>query len=158
MPTEQPGHGIRIEFNDFVLDPHDPDHMYRALNVDADRVTFEASEAVFWLHGTEECRFPISLISGLAPFPAPDLRAYAVEELRKQYPNAYTPWTADDDARLVARFQDGATIPDLMREFGRQRGGITARLGKHGLDPAANKAPLPVQRRNEDEEDDVPPF
>ncbi|MGR7001235.1 hypothetical protein ACU686_29555 [Yinghuangia aomiensis] len=59
--------GIRVEFEDFVVDPRNPDHAYRALEVAADLVTFEDAHAVFWCEGVEEVRFPVSAIRSLAP-------------------------------------------------------------------------------------------
>jgi len=55
-------------------------------------------------------------------------RAYSVEEIRKTHPRAYEPWTGEDDERLIAEYQSGKTIKELMGLFGRQRGGIESRL------------------------------
>ncbi|WP_436777834.1 hypothetical protein [Yinghuangia sp. YIM S09857] len=149
MPTEQTAHGIRVEFNDFVLDPHDPDHMFRALDVKADRVTFEDGEAVFWLRGVEDCRFPISAISGIAPFPTPELRALALEELRKMHPRAYDRWSAEEEARLTEGFKCGETQAELARQHQRQPGAIRSRLIKLGLiDEAAKSQPIPEQAQS----------
>lgn len=56
-----------------------------------------------------------------------------VAELPKRHPNQGTRWTAEDDARLVGRFQEGAAERTLIDEFGRSRGGIRARLETLGL-------------------------
>jgi hypothetical protein len=42
-------------------------------------------------------------------------------------------WSAEDDERLTARHRAGASMKDLMEEFGRSRGGIIARLERLGL-------------------------
>jgi ATP-dependent DNA helicase PIF1 len=57
----------------------------------------------------------------------------AMEKLREKNPNAYRRWSDEDDAILKMRFEQGATIKSLMKDFGRQKGGITARLIKLGL-------------------------
>ncbi len=60
-------------------------------------------------------------------------------KLREKNPNAYKKWSDEDDTALKIRFEEGASIKALMKEFGRQKGGITARLVKLGLieDPEA---------------------
>jgi ATP-dependent DNA helicase PIF1 len=56
-----------------------------------------------------------------------------IEVLRKKYPNAYRPWSEDDDEKLKELFDGGSTPAILQKEFGRQRGSIHARLVKLGL-------------------------
>jgi hypothetical protein len=60
-------------------------------------------------------------------------RTSAVARKRLTYPNANARWTAAEEARLTQLHRDGTTVEDLMREFGRNRGGIMARLVKLGL-------------------------
>ncbi len=54
-------------------------------------------------------------------------------KIRKKHPNAYRPWNKEQDEELGKLFISGLSIPDLMKKFGRKRGGITARLEKLGL-------------------------
>ncbi|MCR4279702.1 MAG: AAA family ATPase [Candidatus Zambryskibacteria bacterium] len=56
-----------------------------------------------------------------------------LDKIRKKNPNAYRKWSDEDDQILKLRFNEGASIKTLMKEFGRQKGGITARLVKLGL-------------------------
>ncbi len=50
--------------------------------------------------------------------------------------NAGRPWSPDDDAQLVRRFESGASIARLAGELERTRGSISARLVKLGkLEP-----------------------
>jgi hypothetical protein len=51
----------------------------------------------------------------------------------KRHRNQGARWSAEDDDLLTARYQAGATPKELMTEFGRSRGGITARLEHLGL-------------------------
>jgi transposase-like protein len=60
------------------------------------------------------------------PKPPP---AYTMEELRRVNANSHKKWTAEDDARLAARFAEGADIDKLMSEFGRNHNAIVSRLG-----------------------------
>ncbi|MDB5160814.1 MAG: putative helicase [Candidatus Saccharibacteria bacterium] len=63
-------------------------------------------------------------------------------KMRQKYPNAYTPWTEDDDKRLVDAFSSGKkiSVKELTQSFGRHPGSIRARLEKHfGEDAVALK-------------------
>jgi hypothetical protein len=63
-----------------------------------------------------------------AASPTVPLQADFVADQRRRHPNAYRSWTVRDDERLSARAAEGATVPELMAEFGRNRGAITSRL------------------------------
>jgi hypothetical protein len=58
---------------------------------------------------------------------------------RRRPDNQGVRWSAEDDARLIARHREGATEKALMKEFGRTRGGIHARLERLGEIPAADQ-------------------
>jgi hypothetical protein len=66
------------------------------------------------------------------PGPVP-AKAYDIAAIRKEYCQAYAPWSDQDDEYLRFRFLEGATLEDLVSEFGRQPGGIRSRLRKLGL-------------------------
>lgn len=57
-------------------------------------------------------------------------KAYALNEIRKKNPNAYRPWTIEEESCLEILFNEGKTIAELMVIFGRQEGGINSRLKK----------------------------
>ncbi len=61
------------------------------------------------------------------------------DELRTVFPKAYTPWTADDDTRLLELFAEGQGTELIAIEMGRQPSSITARHLKL-TDPAAAEA------------------
>lgn len=63
--------------------------------------------------------------------PRVETRAERIERLRQRWPNAYAPWTDDEDARLVQRWDEGARLAPLSRELGRPPGAIRARLERH---------------------------
>ncbi len=76
--------------------------------------------------------------SGAAP-----AKAYSVAAIRKESNQAYAPWSEADDEYLRSRFLEGATIEDLVSEFGRKPGGIRSRLRKLGLElPCAASVPV----------------
>lgn len=54
-----------------------------------------------------------------------------IAKMRETYPNAYRPWSTDDDAKLMEKFQLGANIEKLSQELGRHEGSIKMRLQKH---------------------------
>ena len=63
-----------------------------------------------------------------APAPAPAARPGP--------PNRGRAWSAEEDARLLARFDADGEVAALARELGRTRGAVRARLAKHGRLPA----------------------
>ena len=56
-----------------------------------------------------------------------------LEKIRVAHKNAYRAWTLLDDQRLTEEFLKGFSVAKLCESFGRQRGGIHARLVKLGL-------------------------
>lgn len=56
-----------------------------------------------------------------------------MERQKALYPNAYKPWSEDDDALLTKLYKKGTSIKELMTLFQRNRGGIASRLRKLGL-------------------------
>jgi hypothetical protein len=62
-------------------------------------------------------------------------------------PNAGTRWTAEQDRRLLAEFDQGRTLQDLAEMLGRTIAGVHVRLEKHGrLAPDSAAASLPWRR------------
>ena len=54
-------------------------------------------------------------------------------DIRQQYPNAYQPWSDDDELCLANLYASGTDLDKLSHIFGRQPGGIRSRLKKLGL-------------------------
>ena len=62
-------------------------------------------------------------------------------EKRKTHPNAYKPWTDQEEEDLAARCAQGVLLAELAQEFGRNKGAIASRLMKIGaVGPAAHEA------------------
>lgn len=53
--------------------------------------------------------------------------------LREKHPNAYRPWSEEDDRRISALFEEGTSEKELATIFQRKPGAINARLKKLGL-------------------------
>ena len=56
-----------------------------------------------------------------------------MEQAKVKFPNAYSPWSEEDDLRLKHLFQEGKSIEELMAISQRNRGSIISRLRKLGL-------------------------
>lgn len=59
--------------------------------------------------------------------------ANKLEKMREKHPNAYRPWSKEDDAQLTELFREQASVASLVKTFGRQRGAIHSRLIRLGL-------------------------
>lgn len=57
--------------------------------------------------------------------------AERVAEMRKEHPNAFRPWSKNDDNQLKEMFHQGESLASISKQLGRQSGSITARLKKH---------------------------
>jgi ATP-dependent DNA helicase PIF1 len=58
------------------------------------------------------------------------IKTYSVEKIRETHPSAYTTWTAEEDAALMAGFQAGKSSSQLAEMLGRKAGAIRSRLKK----------------------------
>ncbi len=66
-----------------------------------------------------------------------------LEKMRKDYPNAYKPWSETQDKTLLSLWADGLSIKKISSTLGRHQGSIKARLKKHfgdDIDFTNNKA------------------
>ena len=60
-------------------------------------------------------------------------KVYDVKEVRCEYPQAYQPWTAEDDHKLSVKYRQGLTVPELSELFQRKPSAIQSRLRKIGV-------------------------
>ena len=101
-------------------------------DVPADLMTFEDGAVVFWREGEEVGRHKQARIRSLELL---DTRSMTrrIKAARKNHPNAFRPWSAEDEQTLSEMFQGGATKDELVDALGRQEGGIATRLRGMGL-------------------------
>lgn len=59
---------------------------------------------------------------------------YSVYACQQEYPNAYAPWSEEDDWVLTRMWCEGATIDELAAHFQRKPGGIKSRIKKLELE------------------------
>lgn len=57
-------------------------------------------------------------------------KAYVVADVRLEHPNAYQPWSAEEDQQLTEFFHAGQKTKVMAKFFGRKLGAIRSRLKK----------------------------
>lgn len=55
---------------------------------------------------------------------------YSIFACRQEYPNAYNPWSEEDDLKLTEMWCNGASIKQLTDHFQRKLGAISSRIKK----------------------------
>jgi len=111
-------------------------------------LTIGKDDAALSIPGLADClRAPLSEWAALSEVLSQAL-APAAKSNRKSptpsAPNNGQPWNGELDARLRTRWDEGATVPVLAKEFGRTTGGLSSRLVKIGAvqgrdDPALKR-------------------
>jgi len=56
-----------------------------------------------------------------------------MEQVKKESPNAYNPWTKQEEEQLTKLYKEGKKINEIAILLQRQQGGIRSRLKKIGL-------------------------
>ena len=55
---------------------------------------------------------------------------YSIYAARQENPNAYDPWTDEDDKRLKEMWPEGKSVADIAEHFGRKESAIIVRIKK----------------------------
>jgi superfamily I DNA/RNA helicase len=58
------------------------------------------------------------------------IKSYSVTEIRKNHPDAYKPWSSDEDSKLLGLVKANKSIGDISKALGRTKGAIVSRLDK----------------------------
>lgn len=58
---------------------------------------------------------------------------YSIYAARQEHPNAYDPWTEEDDAQLRQMWKEGTSVADIAQHFGRKQSAIIVRMKKLGI-------------------------
>ncbi|MEV6270347.1 hypothetical protein AB0L64_24485 [Kribbella sp. NPDC051936] len=101
-------------------------------DVPADLMTFTDGAVIFWLKGEEVGRHRQARIRSLEPV-NPNSMTRKIQKARRTHPNAFRPWSPEDEQTLIEMHNNGAPIDDLSEALGRQEGGIITRLRNLGL-------------------------
>lgn len=62
--------------------------------------------------------------------PPPETREQRIARIRERHARAFEPWSEDEDAHLLRRFDEGARLGELAREMMRPPNAIRIRLEK----------------------------
>ncbi|MEU0912910.1 hypothetical protein [Streptomyces althioticus] len=129
---------FRLTFTDYHQDPNDSDVLRRAVTIQADRMTFDDGHLNLWLIDTHVAEFPLDIIESVCPADDAVRRRETPDELRARFPRMGHPWASEDDARLLALYQQGERdFGTLGEQFGRKPSAIRSRLAKLGLESLA---------------------
>ncbi len=60
-------------------------------------------------------------------------KKFSLEEQKAKYKNAYKPWTIEEDMKFETLRIAGASVAELALMFDRNKGAISSRLRKFGL-------------------------
>ena len=58
---------------------------------------------------------------------------YSIYAARQENPNAYDPWTEEEDAELKSMWAEGGSVVDIATHFGRKQSAIITRMKKLGI-------------------------
>lgn len=109
-------------------EPSNPELLYNIPLSEIPSVLSHAKSIVEFLRPSTETPFCITDFISIDD--SKQQKAYTIEEKRAQYPNAYRPWTKEDDDRLLQLSVSGKSITELCEIFGRNQGAISSRLRK----------------------------
>ena len=54
----------------------------------------------------------------------------SVAEIQEQHPQAYKPWSIEDDDRLEVLFSEGKSVKEICADLGRMKGAVYSRIKK----------------------------
>ena len=108
--------------------PSNPELLYNIPLSEIPSVLSHAKSIVEFLRPSVD--IPFSITDFIPLDDSKQQKAYTIEEKRIKYPNAYRPWTKEDDDRLLQLSASGKSITELCEIFGRNQGAITSRLRK----------------------------
>ncbi len=75
-----------------------------------------------------------------APHPPTPGKAYRVDEIRTEHPQAYAKWDDQQDGQLRQLFHAGKSVSEIAEAMQRQSGGIKSRLVKLNLVESSDAA------------------
>ena len=112
-------------------EPSNPELLYNIPLSEIPSVLSHAKSIVEFLRPSTETPFCITDFIPIED--SKQQKAYTIEEKRTKNPNAYRPWTKEDDALLLQLSAFGKSITELCEIFGRNHGAIVSRLRKLNL-------------------------
>lgn len=107
-------------------EPCNPDLLYKIPLEEIISITSGNQSVVDYLYSLSS--FDISLF--LQQKKKTKEKAYTLDEKRKHFPNAYKPWSTEDDKLLVTLYHENKSMKELMSIFKRNEGAIYSRIQK----------------------------
>lgn len=107
-------------------DPCNPEFLYRIPLEEVVSIISEKQSIVDYLYPLSS--FDVSLF--LQQEGKSKEKAFTLNEMRTQFPNAYKPWGTEDDKLLVTLYDENRSIKELMSIFKRNEGAIRSRIQK----------------------------
>ena len=103
-------------------EPCNPELLYKIPLEEVVSIISEKQSIVDYLYPLSS--FDVSL------FLQQEEKAYTLDGKCKQFPNAYKPWSTEDDKLLVTLYNENKSIKELMSIFKRNEGAIRSRIQK----------------------------
>jgi hypothetical protein len=92
-------------------------------------LTIENAQLVVWAAGTEVARIDLEHLAAVEL----ESKTYTLESVRMVHGQAYERWSDVEEQALRSRLDEGASMAQLVQEFGRGRGAIRSRLNRLGV-------------------------
>ena len=122
------------------IDPIDNSQFFADRHrIKADWARQDGTETLFMFNGEVKYSWPTSVIekitwpSGIDIPVTPKEFASRMEEIKSEFPKAWSKWSFEEEQKLSDLFLHGKKISDIAREMGRAPGGIYSRLRKMEL-------------------------
>ena len=131
LHTEQIRKGKRTYFFDIKQTEKGASYLEITLAKKLDEENYERSKIIVFENQIE--KFGEAFLRTMVNFKMTG-RDAMIEEARKQYPKAFSPWTKEDDGQLEVLYAEEKTLAELSQQFERNEGAIRARIAKLDLE------------------------
>ena len=102
-------------------------HPQGEMQIEADAILWEATDAVFLDGGVEVARLPAASLHWVR---VEDETGALIRSIRSRHPQAYTSWTDDDDRLLLQMAKEEVPLEEMVQRLGRQPSAVRSRLRK----------------------------
>lgn len=104
--------------------------------IGADWARQDGIETLFMIEGEVKCSWPTNMItkitwpSGIDVPVTPKEFENSMEEIKAEFPKAWSKWSYEEEQKLSKLFSQGKKVSEIARALGRAPGGIYSRLRK----------------------------
>lgn len=137
-----PSQFIVVNFSTPVkgIDPLDGSYFFSDRHrIRADWARQDGHETLFMIDGEVEYRWPTNVItritwpSGVDVPVTPREFENRMEEIKSEFPKAWSKWSYEEELKLTMYFSQGMKVSEIAKQMGRAPGGIFSRLRKMSL-------------------------